>query len=137
MLLLATQLTSCASVSPRCYAQCVLAPLQFPVAHLHTAATPRTEAGRLAEYRLLSKKGEGTFSEVLKAQCLRTAKYVAIKGAPALHRGVCSRGAWTEADQIVCWCRAVMKNRYDSLEQARPACLSAGLCCARSVKQCA
>lgn len=79
MLLLATRLTSC-------YAQCALPPLQFPVAPRCAAARPRTEAGRLAEYRLLSKKGEGTFSEVLKAQCLRTAKYVAIKGAPALHQ---------------------------------------------------
>ncbi len=32
-----------------------------------------------AEYRLISKKGEGTFSEVLKAQSIRTGKYVAIK----------------------------------------------------------
>lgn len=32
-----------------------------------------------AEYRLISKKGEGTFSEVLKAQSIKTGKYVAIK----------------------------------------------------------
>ncbi|KAG6554134.1 hypothetical protein Mapa_004050 [Marchantia paleacea] len=31
------------------------------------------------KYRMLAKKGEGTFSEVLKAQCIRTSKYVAIK----------------------------------------------------------
>ena len=31
------------------------------------------------EYRLISKKGEGAFSEVLKAQSIRTGKYVAIK----------------------------------------------------------
>ena len=31
------------------------------------------------EYRLVAKKGEGTFSEVLKAQCIKTSKYVAIK----------------------------------------------------------
>ena len=31
------------------------------------------------EYRLISKKGEGTFSEVLKAQSIKTSKYVAIK----------------------------------------------------------
>jgi renal tumor antigen len=31
------------------------------------------------EYRMLAKKGEGTFSEVLKAQCIKTNKYVAIK----------------------------------------------------------
>jgi serine/threonine protein kinase len=33
----------------------------------------------IAEYRLISKKGEGTFSEVLKAQSIKTGKYVAIK----------------------------------------------------------
>lgn len=27
-----------------------------------------------AEYRLVAKKGEGTFSEVLKAQCIKTGK---------------------------------------------------------------
>ena len=32
-----------------------------------------------SEYRLISKKGEGTFSEVLKAQSLQTGEYVAIK----------------------------------------------------------
>ena len=33
----------------------------------------------MPEYRLISKKGEGTFSEVLKAQSIKTGKYVAIK----------------------------------------------------------
>jgi len=33
----------------------------------------------ILEYHMLAKKGEGTFSEVLKAQCIRTNKYVAIK----------------------------------------------------------
>ena len=33
----------------------------------------------IIEYRLISKKGEGTFSEVLKAQSIKTGKYVAIK----------------------------------------------------------
>ena len=32
-----------------------------------------------AEYRLINKKGEGTFSEVLKAQSTKTNKQVAIK----------------------------------------------------------
>jgi len=31
------------------------------------------------EYRLISKKGEGTFSEVLKAQYIKNHKYMAIK----------------------------------------------------------
>lgn len=51
---------------------------------MSTAACP-------AEYRLVAKKGEGTFSEVLKAQCIKNSKYVAIK---------------------------CMKNHFDSLEQA-------------------
>ncbi|KAI8472101.1 MAG: kinase-like domain-containing protein, partial [Monoraphidium minutum] len=42
------------------------------------------------EYRLVAKKGEGTFSEVLKAQCVRSGRYVAIK---------------------------CMKNKFDSLDQ--------------------
>lgn len=33
----------------------------------------------LAEYRLIAKKGEGTFSEVLKAQCVKNGKMTAIK----------------------------------------------------------
>lgn len=31
------------------------------------------------KYRLISKKGEGTFSEVFKAQSIKTGKQVAIK----------------------------------------------------------
>jgi renal tumor antigen len=33
----------------------------------------------LPEYKLISKKGEGTFSEVVKAQVIKTSKFVAIK----------------------------------------------------------
>ncbi len=47
-----------------------------------------------SEYRLVAKKGEGTFSEVLKAQCIKNSKYVAIK---------------------------CMKNHFDSLEQVSAA----------------
>ena len=39
----------------------------------------RTIVIHYLEYRLISKKGEGTFSEVLKAQSIKTGKYVAIK----------------------------------------------------------
>ena len=39
----------------------------------------RIHIASLLEYRLISKKGEGTFSEVLKAQSIKTGKYVAIK----------------------------------------------------------
>lgn len=42
------------------------------------------------KYRLISKKGEGTFSEVLKAQSIKNGKYLAIK---------------------------CMKNHFDSIEQ--------------------
>jgi len=37
-------------------------------------STPTT-----SEYRLIAKKGEGTFSEVLKAQCVKNGKMTAIK----------------------------------------------------------
>ncbi|KAK9841856.1 hypothetical protein WJX81_007585 [Elliptochloris bilobata] len=57
---------------------------------LDAVSGPPRHRAAMHKYRLLSKKGEGTFSEVLKAQCLRSAKYVAIK---------------------------VMKNHFDSLEQ--------------------
>ena len=46
----------------------------------------------MARYRLIGKKGEGTFSEVLKAQGIKNGKYVAIK---------------------------CMKNHFDSLDQVR------------------
>lgn len=51
-----------------------------------------THPARCAEYRLIGKKGEGTFSEVLKAQAIKNGKYMAIK---------------------------CMKNHFDSLDQAR------------------
>lgn len=47
------------------------------------------------EYRLVAKKGEGTFSEVLKAQYIKNGKYVAIK---------------------------CMKNHFESLDQVRWSC---------------
>ena len=54
----------------------------------------QSRGGRVtySEYRLISKIGEGTFSEVLKAQSIKTSKYVAIK---------------------------CMKNHFDSIEQVR------------------
>jgi hypothetical protein len=44
-----------------------------------------------AEYRLVAKKGEGTFSEVLKAQCIKSSKYVAIK---------CMKNHFESLDQV-------------------------------------
>ena len=46
----------------------------------------------LVEYRLISKKGEGTFSEVLKAQSIKTGKYVAIK---------CMKNHFDSIDQVI------------------------------------
>lgn len=43
------------------------------------------------EYRLVAKKGEGTFSEVLKAQCIKNGKYVAIK---------CMKSSFESLDQV-------------------------------------
>ena len=54
------------------------------VTSVHIPCRPR--------YRLIGKKGEGTFSEVLKAQGIKNGKYVAIK---------------------------CMKNHFDSLDQVR------------------
>jgi renal tumor antigen len=45
------------------------------------------------EYRLISKKGEGTFSEVLKAQSTKTNKYVAIK---------CMKAHFYNIEQVGC-----------------------------------
>ena len=52
--------------------------------------TSSARADRACRYRLIGKKGEGTFSEVLKAQGIKNGKYVAIK---------------------------CMKNHFDSLDQ--------------------
>lgn len=46
----------------------------------------------MRKYRLIAKKGEGTFSEVLKAQNVKDGKYHAIK---------------------------CMKNRFESIDQVR------------------
>ena len=62
-------------------------------AQRHVPQPLATRTPALPEYRLIGKKGEGTFSEVLKAQCIKNGKYVAIK---------------------------CMKNHFDSLEQAPP-----------------
>ena len=52
----------------------------------------------MQKYRLVAKKGEGTFSEVLKAQSVKSNRYTAIK---------------------------CMKNRFDSIEQVRASTLGA------------
>ena len=51
------------------------------------------------EYRLISKKGEGTFSEVLKAQSIKTGKYVAIK---------CMKNHFDTIEQVVHFFQLIM-----------------------------
>ena len=64
-------------------------------------------------YRLISRQGEGTFSEVFKAQSVKTGRYTAIK---------------------------CMKNKFDSIEQVCPrVALSGGpsarCCCCCSLSR--
>lgn len=65
----------------------------------------------MRKYRLVAKKGEGTFSEVLKAQNVKDGKYYAIK---------------------------CMKNRFDSIDQvserATVICISISLACRREFR---
>ena len=55
----------------------------------------------MRKYRLVAKKGEGTFSEVLKAQNVKDGKYHAIK---------------------------CMKNRFDSIDQVQIFILTIAWC---------
>jgi renal tumor antigen len=50
---------------------------------------------------MLAKKGEGTFSEVLKAQCIKTSKYVAIK---------CMKSNFNNIDQVHNECHSKIKS---------------------------
>ena len=52
----------------------------------------KTQLTRL-DYRLISKKGEGTFSEVIKAQSIKNAKFYAIK---------CMKNHFDNPDQVLC-----------------------------------
>ncbi len=45
----------------------------------------------IPEYRLIAKKGEGTFSEVLKAQSTKNGQYLAIK---------CMKNHFDSIDQV-------------------------------------
>jgi renal tumor antigen len=45
----------------------------------------------MRKYRLVAKKGEGTFSEVIKAQNIKTGTFHAIK---------CMKSTYTSADQV-------------------------------------
>lgn len=82
-----------------------------------------------AEYRLIAKKGEGTFSEVLKAQCIKNGKYVAIKCMKNHFDSIDQVGGWESSWAsllgIACMHAAAcmhitvkcMKNRFDSIDQ--------------------
>ena len=48
----------------------------------------------MRKYRLVAKKGEGTFSEVLKAQNVKDGKYHAIK---------CMKNRFDNIDQVLKW----------------------------------
>lgn len=67
---------------------------------MHTGVALRQRAwrgGGMQKYRLISRQGEGTFSEVFKAQSVKTGRYTAIK---------------------------CMKNKFDSIEQVRASVLT-------------
>lgn len=49
----------------------------------------------MRKYRLVAKKGEGTFSEVLKAQNVKDGKYYAIK---------CMKNRFDSIDQVCGFC---------------------------------
>lgn len=78
------------SLVPFCFSSHTAAIVDTDAKYSCTSLTSCTTPVCGAEYRLVAKKGEGTFSEVLKAQCIKNSKYVAIK---------------------------CMKNHFDSLEQ--------------------
>ena len=51
-------------------------------------ATNKWGGMTFVDYKIISKKGEGTFSDVLKAQHLKTGRYVAIKCMKTTFDGV-------------------------------------------------
>jgi serine/threonine protein kinase len=56
-----------------------------------------------AGYRLIAKQGEGTFSEVLKAQCLRSDNHVAIK---------CMKARFDSLEQVLSWPEVLLYHAY-------------------------
>jgi serine/threonine protein kinase len=61
-----------------------------------------------SEYRIIAKKGKGTFSEVLKAQCLKTSKLVAIK---------CMKNTFDSLEQVFC-----RENKYFNIRKRSMPC---------------
>ncbi len=66
----------------------------------------------MRKYRLVAKKGEGTFSEVLKAQNVKDGKYYAIK---------CMKNRFDSIDQVSCSYR---ENTEGSLQRRCRLCSS-------------
>ena len=58
---------------------------------VETAKNPQHCLKEMRKYRLVAKKGEGTFSEVLKAQNVKDGKYHAIK---------CMKNRFESIDQV-------------------------------------
>ena len=52
---------------------------------------PKVQDREMRKYRLISKRGEGTFSEVIKAQNTKTGNFYAIK---------CMKSAYKSAEQV-------------------------------------
>lgn len=57
------------------------------------AASQRDNPDAMRKYRLIAKKGEGTFSEVLKAQNIKSGSFVAIKCMRNVRGGPCRPAA--------------------------------------------
>lgn len=74
---------------------------------------------KMHKYRMIAKKGEGTFSEVLKAQCLKTSKYVAIK---------CMKNTFDNLDQRPTYGEAGFGIRADGYEYIRTYSRAADIC---------
>ena len=69
----------------------------------------------MQKYRLISKKGEGTFSEVLKAQSIKTGKYVAIK---------CMKNHFESIEQVSHRIRSFLSNTSEVVRaHANPSCM--------------
>ena len=60
----------------------------------------------MRKYRLIAKKGEGTFSEVIKAQNIKTGNFHAIK---------CMKSSYKNADQVRMVVPIELRNLFSSL----------------------
>ncbi len=73
----------------------------------------------MRKYRLVAKKGEGTFSEVIKAQNIKTGTFHAIK---------CMKSTYKSADQVRLYCFDVLTRRskiqYRDISALHIICLS-------------